>query len=366
MNKKNYTSAPLPFMGQKRRFVGEFKRALREFPEGVVFIDLFGGSGLLSHIAKQERPSARVVYNDFDGYTARISNVEKTNRILQKLRVIVADIPTDKKIPKEVCSRIFSVLEEEEKGGCVDYVTLSSSLLFSMKYATGLDEMRKSTLYNCVRKSDYTAVGYLDGVETVCSDYSLLFEQYKNQPGVVFFVDPPYLSTEVGVYSCCWKLSNYLDVLKVLRNTSFFYFTSTKSNIEELLQWVEQNLNSENPLSGSTRCLLTAYTGNNVTFTDVMHYKVTTTSLPVEIKTTYKSRLIRFKRYLNYTCVCRKSAQFVLDLCTFCFGDYTSHKTKKAQDTCLGFSVFEEIFRLTLFPFYYWYSSHSDQQLHLW
>ena len=32
-------------------------------------VDVFGGSGLLSHTAKQLKPKATVIYNDFDGYT---------------------------------------------------------------------------------------------------------------------------------------------------------------------------------------------------------------------------------------------------------------------------------------------------------
>ncbi len=279
-------------MGQKRRFVGEFRRAIREFPEAAMFVDLFGGSGLLSHVAKHERPNARVIYNDFDGYTARLANVDKTNKILQKLREIVAGLPADKKLPNEVCSQVINLLEEEEKEGFVDYITLSSSLLFSMKYAKNLDEMRKETLYNCVRKGDYEVAGYLKGVEVVSTDYKVLFEQYQ-KANVVFLVDPPYLSTEVSVYNCYWKLSNYLDVLKVLKDTSFFYFTSTKSNVEELLEWIEQNLNAENPLSGSKRHEVAVQLNSAATYTDVMHYKVSNTTLSdaVEIKTTFKPRL---------------------------------------------------------------------------
>ena len=277
--------------GQKRRFVAEFKRALGEFPEGAVFVDLFGGSGLLSHVAKQERPQARVIYNDFDGYTARLANVERTNSILQKLRGVVAGLPADKKLPSEVCSQIITLLEEEEKECYVDYITLSSSLLYSMNYATSLAELKKSTLYNCVRKADYAVLGYLEGVEVVSVDYAVLVEQYQ-AANVVFFVDPPYLSTEVETYKCYWKLSSYLDVLKVLKDTSFFYFTSTKSNIEELLGWIEQNLNAENPLRSSTRHEVAVQLNSTATYTDVMHYKVNTTvSDAVEIKTTFKSRL---------------------------------------------------------------------------
>ena len=47
--KKMYLSAPLPFVGQKRMFAREFIKVLGQFPDSTVFVDLFGGSGLLSH-----------------------------------------------------------------------------------------------------------------------------------------------------------------------------------------------------------------------------------------------------------------------------------------------------------------------------
>ena len=55
-------------------------------------------------------------------------------------------------------------------------------------------------------------------------DYRELFERYKDMPNVVFLVDPPYLSTEVGTYTMRWGLSDYLDVLTVLAGTTFIYF----------------------------------------------------------------------------------------------------------------------------------------------
>lgn len=45
METKNYTSAPLPFMGQKRKFVKEIKKVLESYPDDVTIVDLFGGSG---------------------------------------------------------------------------------------------------------------------------------------------------------------------------------------------------------------------------------------------------------------------------------------------------------------------------------
>ena len=71
--RKQYLSAPLPFVGQKRMFAREFIKVLKQYPEDTVFVDLFGGSGLLSHITKCQKPNATVIYNDFDGYRNRHS-----------------------------------------------------------------------------------------------------------------------------------------------------------------------------------------------------------------------------------------------------------------------------------------------------
>ena len=91
--KKNYLSAPLPFVGQKRMFAREFIKVLEQYPEDTVFVDLFGGSGLLSHIAKCQKPNATVVYNDFDNYRHRLENIPRTNFLLADLRAIVGDMP---------------------------------------------------------------------------------------------------------------------------------------------------------------------------------------------------------------------------------------------------------------------------------
>lgn len=65
-------SAPLPFVGQKRMFAREYIKVLEQFKDSTVFVDLFGGSGLLSQITKRMRPDAKVVYNDFDNYRKRL------------------------------------------------------------------------------------------------------------------------------------------------------------------------------------------------------------------------------------------------------------------------------------------------------
>ena len=271
--KKVYLSAPLPFMGQKRMFIKEFRNVLKEFPDDAVYIDLFGGSGLLAHVTKQEKPAARVVYNDFDNFRQRLENVGRTNALLAELREMDKNYPRGKLLPKELHERIIQRLETEEADGFVDYITLSSSLLFSMKYVVSLDALRKESFYNNVKLSDYVCDGYLDGLEVVSMDYRELVAQYQGVPNVVYLVDPPYLSTEVGTYRMCWRLSDYLDVLTILHGKSYVYFTSNKSDILELCQWIGQNHWIGNPFDGATRTEMHRTMNYNAAYTDIMLYK---------------------------------------------------------------------------------------------
>lgn len=275
MKRKLYMSAPLPFVGQKRMFAREYIKVLEQFKDCTVFVDLFGGSGLLSHITKRMRPDAKVVYNDFDNYRKRLENIPRTNLLLADFRRIAEGVPRHKPITGEAQERIYRRIEQEEKEwGYVDYITISSSLMFSMKYKMSLDGMRKEVLYNNIRKADYALCDdYLKGLEITSRDYREVFNKYKDMPNVVFLVDPPYLSTDVTTYSMYWRLSDYLDVLTVLNGHSFIYFTSNKSSIVELCQWMGKNRTLGDPFEDCVKSEFNAHMNYNAGYTDMMLYK---------------------------------------------------------------------------------------------
>lgn len=269
-----YLSAPLPFVGQKRMFAQKFKEVLKEYPDNSVFVDLFGGSGLLSHITKREKPNATVIYNDYDNYRMRLNNINRTNALLSDLRKLTIDCPRQKLIPEPIRGLILERLRQEETTGFVDYITISSSLLFSMKYCMNLKDLQRESFYNNIRKQDYPlCTDYLNGLEIVSCDYKELVKKYKNLPNVVFLVEPPYLSTEVGTYRMNWRLSDYLDVLSILVDKSFIYFTSNKSSILELCCWMGNHPNIGNPFNNAKKEEFNARMNYNSTYTDVMLYK---------------------------------------------------------------------------------------------
>lgn len=273
-----YLSAPLPFVGQKRMFAREFIKVLQMFPDGATFVDLFGGSGLLSHITKHCKPHSKVIYNDFDNYRQRIDNIPRTNHLIADIRNMVGDtVPRHKPITGDLRERIFRCITEEQKSGFVDFITLSSSVMFSMKYRLDVPSMRKEALYNNIRKCDYPECqDYLDGLDIVSCDYKQLVAKYRDDPAVVFLADPPYLATEVGTYHMHWTMADYLDVLKVLEGHSYVYFTSNKSSIVELCEWMGRNPNLGNPFKDAERREFRQHMNYSSSYTDMMLFKKNT------------------------------------------------------------------------------------------
>lgn len=270
---KKWSSAPLPFQGQKRNFVSAYREVLKLYPECTAIVDLFGGSGLLARISKDERPDARVIFNDFDNFADRVRNIPNTNRLLHAFRGVVAGTKRHSLIPKDKKDAIVSILEKE--AGFVDYISISSSLLFSMNYETSLEGLKKQTFYNNVRLNDYRmADDYLEGIKIVKGDYKDIFDKYKDEKNVLWLVDPPYLNTDCTTYNnLYWKLGDYLDVLRVLQGTSYVYFTSNKSSIVELCEWLGDGRVTANPFIGAEKITVKENMNYNTSYLDIMMYK---------------------------------------------------------------------------------------------
>lgn len=273
MCKKVYKSAPLPFQGQKRRFISDLCDVLTRFDNVDTVIDLFGGSGLLAHTVKRARPELNVIFNDYDNYCERLANISRTNELLGKIRLMTKDAPQDKRMSNELRSEILALIEDYSLNGFVDYLTLGTSLLFSGQWANNFKELSSEVFYNRVKQSDYNADGYLDGLQIEHKDYKELFNEYKDNKRVLFLIDPPYLTTDCTSYKNYWGLSEYLEVLKILVGTRYIYFTSNKSQIIELCEWIKDNADIGNPFDGVEKRLQQNKLNYQGSFTDIMLVK---------------------------------------------------------------------------------------------
>lgn len=274
-NKLNYNQAPLPFQGQKRKFVKLFVEKIENLPDDTIFVDLFGGSGLLSRAAKDTKPMCQVIYNDYDDYHLRIANIANTNKLIAEIRSITGSMPRFQRLSSDIKEKILTVIAKHEQDvGYVDYITISSSIMFSSKYVLSLNGLRKESFYNSVKKQDYDrASDYLDGLEICKCDYMRLFDEFKNNDKAFFICDPPYLSTDVTTYKMNWTLRDYLRVLNCLRASQFAFFTSEKSSLIELLEWLEDKFSYNNPLKKANEYRIRTTVNGTAGYEDIMLLK---------------------------------------------------------------------------------------------
>lgn len=236
----HFKQAPLPFIGQKRMFLKHFAKVLNDNilndGAGWTIVDAFGGSGLLSHVAKHLKPSARVIYNDFDGDAERLQHIDEINQLRRILADLLAGQPRQKRLEPVIRRKVIDAIEAFN--GYKDPHILCAWLLFSGQQVRSVDELYRHGFYNCIRQSDYdNADGYLDGIEVVNISFYQLLPKFQHDNKVIFVLDPPYLCTHQAAY----KQQTYFDLIDFLRlihltRPPYIFFSSTKS---EFVRFVE-------------------------------------------------------------------------------------------------------------------------------
>nr|DAJ30289.1 MAG TPA: DNA adenine methylase [Caudoviricetes sp.] len=234
--KKRYTKAPLPFQGQKRRWVTELEELAKYLPSGSVVVDLFGGSGLCAHVVKSVRPDLRVIWNDYDDYQSRLNQIGDINAVADELRDVLARFTRNEKIPAgtDEHKRVLEILRGAKAKG-LDMGTIVGWVTFSANNKTDVSE--SSALYNNLRTDRYSAEGYLFGVERVSGSFEEVLRGLPSE--AVLIVDPPYLSTDASRYGqrgegVYWGLVEHLRLLSKVGQHRYIYFHSSKSEVAAL------------------------------------------------------------------------------------------------------------------------------------
>lgn len=231
-----FNRAPLPFQGQKRNFIKQFNELIKDefmsYRNGV-FIDAFGGSGLLSHNIKQIYPNARVIYNDYDGYCERLAHIEETNEILRAINPHYEKYKKNEPLSSDDKVAITQILDDfKNKGFYIDWLTFSSVLFYGGNYAHNEAEFKKEKRFFLRANGSvpqYSAKGYLEGVEITHKDAIELIKEFDGQE-VVLVLDPPYLQTDKTGYKCFWGLRDFLKLIRLVREP-FIFFSSENSDI---------------------------------------------------------------------------------------------------------------------------------------
>lgn len=241
-----YTKPPLPFMGNKKNMLKHIKQVLEtmradgEIDGESIFIDVFGGSGLVAHNIKQWYPRNQVLWNDYDNYQKRLDHIAQTESLRAWLYEKVRGVEYKNALPKEIKQEILAHIHAlETQGEYIDYTTLSAYLLFSGNYARDFIEFSKSSFYNSISATRLSAQGYLHGVERVSLDFIELLDSYKHIKNKCLILDPPYLQTQVGNYRAHFSLGQFFNLIERVQRP-YLFFGSDRSDIIEAFEYLKR------------------------------------------------------------------------------------------------------------------------------
>lgn len=239
-----YNKPPLTFMGNKKNMLKHIKRVLQDMQgdgyinDETIFLDVFGGSGLISHNIKQWYPKNRVIWNDYDNYQKRLDGISDTEILRAKIYEVFGINNSKEKATQEQKQEILDFIQDfESKGHYIDYISLSAYLLFCGNYVYSLESLSKRDFYNRVALGSLCeAKGYLQCVERVQQDFKDLLDSYSHIQNKLLILDPPYLQTQVGNYKDCFRLGQFFELIQRVRKP-YIFFGSENSDIIESFEY---------------------------------------------------------------------------------------------------------------------------------
>lgn len=248
-----YSRPPLAFMGNKKNMLNQIKEVLQDMRGNgyinneTIFIDVFGGSGLIAHNIKQMFPTNKVIWNDYDNYKERLDNIESTEILRKKMYEIITSGLIYDRLPQSYKERILHTIKEhKEKGYFIDYATISTYIMFGGSYAKDLEDLEKCTFYNRIAKEAVNKQGYLYGVERVRQDFKDLLDSYSHIQNKLLILDPPYLQTQKGNYRAHFTLGQFFELITRVKKPYIFFGSENSDIIESFEYFKAHNKELEN------------------------------------------------------------------------------------------------------------------------
>ena len=250
---------PLPFLGNKSVAKDKLMSIFERIDDSVdIAVDLFGGSFYLAYLFKCVHPQCQLIVNDYDDYLERLKHIDETELLRQRLlNYLGPRYSYTEKLPPESKAEVLKIIIEHERSfHYVDYLTISTYLLFSGNYANTFEELEKFAFYVRTASTplmtwEDVKANYLNGLRIVRGDWKEVFNATCDIQDVFYLLDPPYLYTMTTGYSSFnplyFKLSEWLDIILILRDYTSILFSSTKSGTVEIIEWLNRRVHAGIP-----------------------------------------------------------------------------------------------------------------------
>lgn len=238
----------LPFRGSKKNCRQLLYNILQTLPDdeinNYIFVDVFGGSGILSVFIHERFPNAYIVYNDFDHYIDRLQHIPQTNSILARLRPLMVDVVGNH-------DEIIKCYNE-----AYDKITVATCITYNGR--DGVNHKHK--LYNRVPKNNYKTdtIKKYDGLVIEHLDYLECINKYDDiakgdNKTVILIMDPPFMNTSQIYYKMeFFNINDYFEVIHLLYTHKYIYFEDVRNDVIRLSKTLKKFTNQDLPVSGST------------------------------------------------------------------------------------------------------------------
>lgn len=243
-----YSKPPFPFNGNKRNWIKPLQQQFRDirFNEDVIIVDLFGGSGILSHLFANLYPNNKIIYNDYDHYLDLFNWKNELNEMIVWSNNFFNEKHYKKhqKISEEDTKTIKAKFVELFGENYMENKKLLNVLTsnFCFRSHDNLENM-----YFNVRKTPFLTEAQtidtyiLPNIEVVHEDYKDLINSLKDKP-CFYILDPPYLMTSKAHYENekFWGLDNTIDIFELCLKNKCILFESDRSGILSMIEMIKR------------------------------------------------------------------------------------------------------------------------------
>ena len=209
----NILKAPFPYVGGKTNSLNHLMPEIFKRLKGR-WIDVFGGSGIVSlNVPKQEL----MVFNDGYGGVMDFYRVLQSDR-WEELRIYLSTL-----MPP--CSREQWLLSRREWCSEIDPVVRAAKWFYMFKnsvigkgqsFGRATDSVAPLTLSKALRTFEPIHL-MLQNYQLENLDFRQCIQDYDSERAL-FYIDPPYLGTDPGIYNDKWGIHDLTDLLKLVEN----------------------------------------------------------------------------------------------------------------------------------------------------
>ena len=238
------TKVPLPFVGNKGRYVS-FQKVIAEMPKNITDVyDLFGGSFFCGYLVKKTHPNINVHINKYaSNYLDRLHKFSRTKTIIEHLQEII-NVPNDSKLSlqeaKDVKNYLYTLDEDEDWQTICCYICYKTNAISKTKEE--LLAKPYSQFYNMIPKhlnSIPEAINKYLEVLSKCDFFECDYFDFKYDQDIhntLYIVDPPYLNTTNHTYESIDANHLLYIFSELFTNKNMIYFGSEKNDLFVLLE----------------------------------------------------------------------------------------------------------------------------------